>query len=58
MPQSYLVLSAHLPGTLSPGCSEVMIDEAPMETVINQMRIDEWAILGAEAPLARELIII
>lgn len=52
------MLSAHLPGTLSPGCSEVMIDEAPMETVINQMRIDEWAILGAEAPLARELIII
>lgn len=30
---------AHLPRPLSPGCSEVVIDEAPLETVINQMCI-------------------
>lgn len=31
--------SAHLPRPLCPGPSEVMIDEAPLETVINHTRV-------------------
>lgn len=42
-PRSFSVLSAHLPGPLSPGCFEVMIDE--------------WVSQGPWTPPARELII-